>query len=162
MPLVRLHEHNPREWLSHICTWPSVHPASFHPGMWERSVAVKPPGFSKVQFTTLHSQPFCFSWSSSCNWRDEIGAACVWGRLRERRRSVSLEHLSKNKRNWGGLWLWLSMRRSSYGKSSRNVKCFVCGSNIFFLPYFFVQFLACFPEGASVLLYASGEALCKM
>ncbi len=57
-PLVRLHEHNPREWLSHICTGPSVHPASFLPGMWERSAAVKPPGFSKVQFTTLHSSAF--------------------------------------------------------------------------------------------------------
>lgn len=42
------------EWLSHICTCPSVHPASFLPGLWERSTAVKPPGFSKVQFTTLH------------------------------------------------------------------------------------------------------------
>lgn len=52
--LVRLHEHNPREWLSHKCTCPSVHPASFLPGLWERSTAVKPPAFSKVQFTTLH------------------------------------------------------------------------------------------------------------
>lgn len=32
----------------------------------------------------------------------------------------------------------------------------------FFFQFFFFQFLACFSEGASVLFYSSGEALCKI
>lgn len=62
---------------------------------------VKPPGFSKVQFTTEHYiSILLFSGPPLVIGEMRLeGCVCV----RERRRSVSLERWSKNKRNWGGL-----------------------------------------------------------